>query len=133
MICSICEQDLIRKSSAIRHNHNFHLGEAVIVGPIEYIIRRLSNQFSARIDPLSFRHKMINQWVCPNYNDEDHNNDSTIFLINNKIGFKIESLAHDMGSRNDQAVPGQINITSTTSIITGNIIITKTKPISEEY
>jgi hypothetical protein len=76
---------------------------------------------------------MINQQVCPNYNDDDHNNDSTIFLINNKIGFKIESFAHDMGSHNDQAVPGQINITSTTCIITGNIIITKTKPISEEY
>jgi hypothetical protein len=56
MICSICGQDLIRKSSAISHNHNFHLGEAVIVGPIEYIIRRLSNQFSTPIDPLSFRH-----------------------------------------------------------------------------
>ena len=71
---------------------------------------------------------------CNNYNDEDLNKDSTIFLINNnKKRFKIESFAHDMGSHNDQAVPGQINITSTTSIITGNIIITKTKPISEEY
>src|SRR3954453_2431342 len=73
---------------------------------------------------------MTNQHVCNNYNDEDHNNDSTIFLINNKIGFKIESFAHDIGSRKNQAVQGQINITSTTSIITGNIIIDDYKTIS---
>ena len=38
-MCSICGQGLTRKSSATRHNNNLHLGQAVIVRPIEYVIR----------------------------------------------------------------------------------------------
>ena len=55
---------------------------------------------------------MADQVVGPNYHHEDHNNDNTNFIINNKIGFYIESFAHDMGSADDQAVPRQIDIAS---------------------
>ena len=55
---------------------------------------------------------MADQVVGPNYHHEDHNNDNTNFIINNKIGFYIESFAHDMVSADDQAVPRQIDIAS---------------------
>jgi hypothetical protein len=123
-MCSICGQGLTRKSSATRHNNNLHLGEAVIVRPIEYVIRRLNNQFSSPRDPLSFRRNntshndksrrtITNQVVGPNYSHENNNDDNNDFLINNKVGFKNESFSkQDMGSANLEAVRRQIGIAS---------------------
>jgi hypothetical protein len=123
-MCSICGQGLTRKSSATRHNNNLHLGEAVIVRPIEYVIRTLNNQFSPPHDPLSFRRNntshndkrrrmMTNQVVGPNYYHENNNNGNNDFLINNKVGFKNESFSkQDMDSINKQAVRRQTSIAS---------------------
>lgn len=54
-ICAICGEDFTRKPSAKRHNDNLHLGGAMIVRPIEYIIGRLNGKFPVPHDPLSFR------------------------------------------------------------------------------
>lgn len=124
-MCSVCGQGLTRKSSATRHNNNLHRGEAVIVRPIEYVIRRLNNQLSPPRDPLSLRRNnnshndkrrtMTNQIVGPNYSHENNNNnnDNNDFLINSKVGFNNGSFSkQDMGCANKQAVRRQTGIAS---------------------
>ena len=51
-ICSICQQGFTRKSSTREHNNNLHSGQATIVRPMEYMIKRVKNEFGRPIDSL---------------------------------------------------------------------------------
>ncbi|MFZ0511297.1 MAG: hypothetical protein WAM14_06800 [Candidatus Nitrosopolaris sp.] len=70
-VCSLCGQGLTRKSSANRHNNSLHSGQAGIVRPYEYIIRRLNGNFHSPKDPLSYRHRKENGQQDPNGNNND--------------------------------------------------------------
>ena len=53
-ICATCGQGFTRKSSAARHIYNLHSGQAMIVKPYDYIIGRLSGEFSPG-EPAAYR------------------------------------------------------------------------------
>ena len=59
-VCSICGEGLTRRTSATRHNRNLHSGKARIVRPLEYIIGRVNREYPVPRDPLSYRHRTIN-------------------------------------------------------------------------
>lgn len=53
-VCATCGQGFTRMTSAIRHTNNLHAGQAIIVKPYDYIIGRLSGEFSPG-DPAAYR------------------------------------------------------------------------------
>jgi hypothetical protein len=53
-VCATCGQGFTRKSSGARHIYNLHAGQAMIVKPYDYIIGRLSGEFSPG-DPAAYR------------------------------------------------------------------------------
>ena len=53
-VCATCGQGFTRKSSAARHIYNLHSGQAMIVKPYDYIIGRLSGEFSPG-EPAAYR------------------------------------------------------------------------------
>ena len=54
-MCTLCSQGFTRRSSARRHNDRLHNGQAIIERPFEYLVGRLSNQYSRPQDPLKYR------------------------------------------------------------------------------
>jgi hypothetical protein len=73
-VCSICGQGLTRRSSARRHNDNLHYGQANIVRPLEYMIRRVKGEFPSAVDPLFYRRKREIQVVHDMQNRVDYRN-----------------------------------------------------------
>ena len=53
-MCATCGQGFTRKTSAARHNNVLHRGEAIIVKPYDYIVGRLSGEYSPG-DPAIYR------------------------------------------------------------------------------
>lgn len=54
-VCAICGQGFTRKTSARRHNDNLHLEQANIVRPLDYVIGRVSGDFTTPADPILYR------------------------------------------------------------------------------
>ena len=53
-VCATCGQGFTRKSSGARHIYSLHAGQAMIVKPYDYIIGRLSGEFSPG-EPAAYR------------------------------------------------------------------------------
>ena len=107
-VCATCGQGFTRKSSAGRHIYNLHSGQARIVKPYDYIIGRLSGEFSPG-EPAAYRrptNSFINN-VRPNigiHTDVHTHKPSP----SNPVGFQRRSMHPSSGNPhtpNNQNVP----------------------------
>ena len=55
-VCVTCAQDFTRKYSAYRHNRILHQERGKIVRTLEYVIGRVTGEYSS-VDPIVFRRK----------------------------------------------------------------------------
>lgn len=72
-VCATCGQGFTRKTSAARHNNNLHHGKAIIVKPYDYIVGRLSGEYSPG-DPAIYRSNWGNRNNSSVYNQSIQTN-----------------------------------------------------------
>ena len=74
-VCATCGQGFTRRTSAARHNNNLHRGKAIIVKPYDYIVGRLSGEFSPG-DPATYRSNWGNRNDSLVYNQSIQTNNN---------------------------------------------------------